>query len=343
MKILITGAAGFIGYHFAKRLLRETDYEIVGIDNLNDYYDPAIKAARLRNLGIEQPASNSVSVSFPRFHFYPADLEDGATINRLFEQHGFDVCVNLAAQAGVRYSLENPHPYVSTNVGGFLNILEAARHFGIRHLIYASSSSVYGNNRKMPFSPADAVDHPVSLYAATKRANELMAHTYSHLFGIPTTGLRFFTVYGPLGRPDMAYFHFTKNILEGRPIKVFNHGQMKRDFTYVDDIAEAMYRLLDKAPAPGKNGEGPDHSDAPFALYNIGNHQPVPLMHFIETIERTVEKKANIEWLPMQPGDLEETYADIRGLQDLVDFQPSTPLEVGLPRFIEWYRAFYGV
>ena len=343
MKILITGAAGFIGYHFAKKLLQETDWEVVGIDNLNDYYDPAIKTARLRNLGIDQTSSDADSATFPRFHFYPIDLEDAAAINLLFEQYGFDVCVNLAAQAGVRYSLENPHPYVSTNVGGFLNILEAVRHFGIRHLIYASSSSVYGNNRKMPFSPSDAVDHPVSLYAATKRANELMAHTYSHLFGIPTTGLRFFTVYGPLGRPDMAYFHFTKNILEGRSIKVFNHGQMKRDFTYVDDIAEAMHRLLDKAPASGKNGVGPDHSDAPYALYNIGNHHPVKLMDFIEIIERTVDKKAQIEWLPMQPGDLEETYADISGLQELVGFQPSTLLEAGLPKFIEWYRSFYRV
>ena len=222
-------------------------------------------------------------------------------------------------------------------------MLEAARNFGLKHLIYASSSSVYGNNSKTPFSPSDAVDHPVSLYAATKRANELMAHTYSHLFGIPTTGLRFFTVYGPYGRPDMAYFHFTKSIFEGRPIKVFNHGKMKRDFTYVDDIAEGMFRLLGKAPGAGMDDSGPDKAKAPFALYNIGHHQPVPLLDFIRLIEDTIGKKAVIEWLPMQPGDLEETYADIEGLQQLVDFRPSTPLEVGLPRFVEWYREFFRV
>ena len=343
MKILITGAAGFIGYHFAKKLLEETEWEVVGIDNLNDYYDPDLKRARLANLGVGKSEVDRVSSTYPRFHFYPIDIENGPAIRSLFEKYSFDVCVNLAAQAGVRYSLENPHPYVQTNVAGFLNILEAARQYGLKHLIYASSSSVYGNNRKIPFSTSDAVDHPVSLYAATKRANELMAHTYSHLFDIPTTGLRFFTVYGPMGRPDMAYFHFTKNILEGKPIKVFNHGKMRRDFTYVDDITEAMYRLLDKTPQSGKQNEGPDHAEAPFAIYNIGNHQPVPLMDFIRIIERTVDKEAKIEWLPMQPGDLEETYADISGLQELVDFQPSTPLETGLPRFIEWYREFYKV
>lgn len=343
MKILITGAAGFIGYHFTLKLLRETNWEVVGMDNLNDYYDPAIKNARLRNLGIEQPGSGLQSTIFPGFQFYHQDIEDGQALDELFARHRFDVCVHLAAQAGVRYSLENPHPYVQTNVAGFLNVLEAARKHSLKHLIYASSSSVYGNNHKTPFSPSDAVDHPVSLYAATKRANELMAHTYSHLFGIPTTGLRFFTVYGPFGRPDMAYFHFTKNILEGRPIKVFNNGKMKRDFTYVDDIAEGILRLLDKPPVRGGQDTAPDRAAAPFALYNIGNHQPVPLLEFIRLLEDALGKKAELEWLPMQPGDLEETYADIEGLQRLVGFQPATPLEVGLPRFVEWYRSFFRV
>jgi UDP-glucuronate 4-epimerase len=337
MKILVTGAAGFIGFHFVRRLMRDPKWEITGIDNLNDYYDPALKAARLDELGAGQDT---------RFHFHRIDLEDRAALEGLFREHRFDVCVNLAAQAGVRYSLDNPHPYVQTNVAGFLNILEPARRFGLKHLIYASSSSVYGANRKTPFAVSDPVDHPVSLYAATKRANELMAHTYSHLFDIPTTGLRFFTVYGPYGRPDMAYFHFTKNILEERPIKVFNHGQMKRDFTYIDDIVEAMMRLLDNPPAgfydPGREVMGPDEATAPFAIYNIGNNKPVRLLDFIQLIEKETGKKARLEFLPMQPGDLEETCADISGLQELVGFQPATPLEVGLPRFVDWYRSFYG-
>lgn len=347
MRILITGVAGFIGYHFAKKLLEQTRWEVIGIDNLNDYYDPGLKAARLQHLGIHNPEEVQVSTVYPSFRFYPMDVEDGAGVDRLFREHRINTCVHLAAQAGVRYSLDHPHPYVQTNVAGFLNVLEAARHRGLRHLIYASSSSVYGNNKKVPFSTSDPVDHPVSLYAATKRANELMAHTYSHLFGIPTTGLRFFTVYGPMGRPDMAYFHFTKNIIEGKPIKVFNHGQMRRDFTYIDDITEAMFRLLEQPPAglfdPTQHRMTPDQSDSPYALYNIGNHHPVRLLEFIRIIEQTIGKKADIEFQPMQPGDLEETYADIRGLQDLVNFHPSTPLEVGLPRFIEWYRGFYGV
>lgn len=345
MRILITGAAGFIGYHFAEKLLRQTGWDVVGIDNLNDYYDPALKAARLRNLGISDPHHRQLSTVHPRFRFFHMDVEKGEEIDQLFAEFRFDVCVHLAAQAGVRYSLDHPKPYVQTNVAGFLNILEAARRRSLKHLVYASSSSVYGQNKKTPFSPSDAVDHPVSLYAATKRANELMAHTYSHLFGIPTTGLRFFTVYGPMGRPDMAYFQFTKSILEGKPIKVFNHGQMRRDFTYIDDITEAMFRLIGKPPIgfydPLADGMAPDQSDAPFAIYNIGNHQPVRLLHFIRIIEEALGKKAEIEFQPMQPGDLEETYADISGLQDLVGFHPSTPLEEGLPRFVEWFRSFY--
>ncbi len=318
---------------------------MVGIDNLNDYYDPALKIARLQNLGIPDPYHRQLSTIHPRFRFMHIDVENGQEIDQLFREFRFDICVHLAAQAGVRYSLDHPHPYVQTNVAGFLNILEAARHRGLKHLVYASSSSVYGQNKKTPFSPSDPVDHPVSLYAATKRANELMAHTYSHLFGIPTTGLRFFTVYGPMGRPDMAYFQFTKNILEEKPIKVFNHGQMRRDFTYIDDITEALLRLAGKAPIgfydPLSEGMAPDQSDAPFALYNIGNHNPVRLLDFIRIIERETGKKAIIEFQPMQAGDLEETFADISGLQELVGFQPSTPLEEGSRKFVEWFRSFY--
>lgn len=347
MRILITGVAGFIGYHFAKKLLRHTDWEVVGMDILNDYYDPALKAARLRDLGISEPSARQLSTVFPQFRFFHMDVANTAEVDKLFKEFRFDACVHLAAQAGVRYSLDHPHPYVQTNVAGFLNILEAARHRGLRHLIYASSSSVYGKNKKTPFSTSDSVDHPMSLYAATKRANELMAHTYSHLFGIPTTGLRFFTVYGPMGRPDMAYYQFTKNILEGKPIKVFNHGQMRRDFTYIDDITEAVFRLVKLAPVgfydPSSDLLPPDQSDAPFALYNIGNHQPVRLLDFIRIIEGATGKKASIEFQPMQPGDLEETFADIKSLQELVGFQPSTSLEDGLPKFVEWFRSFHNM
>lgn len=343
MKILLTGIAGFIGYHFARKLGLEGQHEVVGVDSLNDYYDPALKTARLSDLGLGPLAVNR---PFPNLSFHQMEVEDTPAMEALFETHRFEAVVHLAAQAGVRYSLTNPYPYIATNVLGFLNILESCRRHQTSHLIYASSSSVYGLNRHMPFQTSDPVDHPVSLYAATKRSNELMAHTYSHLYGLPTTGLRFFTVYGPFGRPDMAYFSFTQKVLEGKTIQVFNHGQMKRDFTYVDDIVAGMLPLLDRAPQAGKVLPSeilpPDVSPAPFALYNIGNHQPVALMDFIRIIEQTTGKTAQIEFLPMQPGDVEETYADVSGLEALVGFHPHTSLEEGLPKFIHWYRDYYG-
>ncbi|MBB6285318.1 NAD-dependent epimerase [Geobacillus subterraneus] len=334
MTILVTGAAGFIGMHLSKRLL-EQGYEVVGIDNLNDYYDPKLKEDRLAELK-----------KYDRFTFVKLDLIDREEMLKLFEKFSFTYVINLAAQAGVRYSLQNPHVYVDSNLVGFVNILEACRHYPVKHFIYASSSSVYGANQKMPFSTSDNVDHPVSLYAATKKANELMAHTYSHLYGIPTTGLRFFTVYGPWGRPDMAYFSFTKNILEGKPIKVFNHGNMRRDFTYIDDIVEGMVRLLDKPPASNPNWDrmspDPSSSYAPYKIYNIGNNQPVKLLDFIKTLESLLGVKAKMEFLPMQPGDVEATYADIDDLQKAVGFNPSTSIEDGLRKFVEWYRSYYG-
>ena len=350
MNVLVTGAAGFIGFHLARRLAELPGYTVTGLDNLNDYYDPSLKWARLRELGITRQTAASgrlvASASLPGFRFIALDLADRAGCERLFAEGAFQVVINLAAQAGVRYSLDNPYAYVESNVVGFLNILEGCRHHRIDHLIYASSSSVYGLNRQMPFSTSDAVDHPVSLYAATKRSNELMAHTYSHLYGLPTTGLRFFTVYGPFGRPDMAYSLFTKAIKEGRPIKVFNHGRMLRDFTYIDDIVEGIVRLIDRPPMPGADAEAaltrPDTSTAPFALYNIGNNKPVELLEFIRIIEDTLRVKAQMEMLPMQPGDVEATFADIDGLRQLVGFKPSTPLEVGLPLFIRWYEDYYG-
>jgi UDP-glucuronate 4-epimerase len=350
MKILITGAAGFIGYHLVKRIMQNGGSEVVGLDSLNDYYDPALKLARLAELGIDKkqlaPGKKLESSRYAGFCFVQEQLESRGFLQRLFREYSFDVVVNLAAQAGVRYSLENPYSYVESNVMGFLNLLEASRQHGVGHLVFASSSSVYGLNREMPFSPSDPVDHPVSLYAATKRSNELMAHTYSHLYGLPATGLRFFTVYGPYGRPDMAYFSFTNKIYEGKTIKVFNHGQMQRDFTYIDDIVEGMFRLLDKPPKPREETleilGRPDMSTAPFSIYNIGNNRPVQLMDFIRIIEKSLGKKAQIELLPMQPGDVEETFADIEGLRKLVGFNPSTPLEEGLPRFIDWYTSFYG-
>ena len=333
MKILVTGAAGFIGMHFSKRLLEE-GYEVVGIDNLNDYYDPQLKEARLLELK-----------KYDRFTFVRLDLVDREGIFELFKKYAFTHVMNLAAQAGVRYSLQNPHAYVDSNLVGFVNILEACRHYPVKHLIYASSSSVYGANAKMPFSTSDNVDHPVSLYAATKKANELMAHTYSHLYGIPTTGLRFFTVYGPWGRPDMAYFSFTKNILEGKTIKVFNHGNMKRDFTYIDDIVEGMMRLLDHPPLPNEQWDrfhpDPSSSYAPYKIYNIGNNKPVKLLDFIETLESLLGVEAKKEFLPMQPGDVEATYADIDDLHQAVGFQPSTSIQDGLRMFVEWYKAYY--
>ncbi len=334
MKILVTGCAGFIGMHVAQRLL-ERGSEIVGIDNLNDYYDPALKLARLAQL---QPHT--------RFSFHRLDIADGKAVASLFAAEQFARVVHLAAQAGVRYSLKNPQAYVNSNVTGFLNVLEACRHNGCEHLVFASTSSVYGANRKLPFSEHDNTDHPVSLYAATKKANELMAHTYSHLFGLPVTGLRFFTVYGPWGRPDMSAALFTRAILEGRPIDVFNHGEMERDFTYVDDIVEGVARILEVVPKgdPGADMTKPDpaSSYAPYRLYNIGNNRPVKLTRFIEVLETALGRKAQINLLPMQPGDVPATYADVEDLGRAVGFRPSTPLQEGLARYVTWYREYYG-
>jgi UDP-glucuronate 4-epimerase len=333
MTILVTGCAGFIGMHVSERLLA-AGHAVAGLDNLNPYYDPKLKEARLARL-----------LPHPKFRFHRLDLADRAGIEALFRDGGIERVVHLAAQAGVRYSLQNPHAYTDSNVTGFLNILEGCRHFGVRHLVYASTSSVYGANRKLPFSVHDNTDHPVSLYAATKKANELMAHTYSHLFGLPCTGLRFFTVYGPWGRPDMSLFLFTKAILEDRPIDVFNHGEMQRDFTFVDDIVEGVVRVLDRVPQGDVNADmtDPARSTAPFALYNIGNHSPVQLGEFIAIIERALGKQAIKRMLPMQPGDVHATYADVEDLQRDVDFAPRTPLEEGVRRFVAWYRAYHGV
>jgi UDP-glucuronate 4-epimerase len=332
MKVLITGVAGFIGMHVAQLLLARGD-EVVGIDNLNDYYSPALKRSRLQCLE-----------SYSGFHFVQADIVDGRTIEDLFASTKPDRVINLAAQPGVRYSLTNPHAYVQTNLVGFLNILEGCRRNEVEHLVYASSSSVYGANTQMPFAVADNVDHPVSLYAATKKSNELMAHSYSHLYGLPTTGLRYFTVYGPWGRPDMSPWLFTSAILEGRPIDVFNHGRMQRDFTYIDDIAEGTVRVLDQVatPDPGFDRDNPDPatSYAPFRIYNIGNNQSVELMHFIETIEAALGQEAKKNFLPMQDGDVQATYADIEHIKQAVGFQPRTPLTEGIQRWVEWYRAF---
>ena len=333
MKILITGAAGFIGMHVAQRLLARGD-EVVGIDNLNDYYDVGLKEARLRQLA-----------GFPGFRFIKLDIADTADVAALFAQERFDGVINLAAQAGVRYSLTNPHAYAQTNLVGFVNLLEGCRHGKVGHFVYASSSSVYGGNTKMPFSEHDSVDHPVSLYAATKKSNELMAHTYSHLFGLPTTGLRFFTVYGPWGRPDMALFLFTKAILENRPIDVFNHGKMQRDFTYIDDIAEGVVRVLDKPaqsdPAFVKDRPDPATSWAPYRVYNIGNHQPVELMAYIEALEQALGRQAEKNFLPLQDGDVPATHADTAELREATGFAPATPVKEGVRRFVEWYRGYY--
>ena len=332
MKIFVTGSAGFIGQVVAQRLLERGD-EVVGIDNVNDYYDVGLKEARL-----------DLIKGRAGFTEARVDLADREAMAALFAEHKPQRVINLAAQAGVRYSLENPYAYIDSNVLGFLNILEGCRHHGVEHLVYASSSSVYGANSKMPFSVHDNVDHPVSLYAATKKSDELMAHTYSHLYGIPVTGLRFFTVYGPWGRPDMAYFSFTKKILAGEPIDVFNNGQHKRDFTYIDDIVEGVIRTLDTlaTPNPDWDSATPDvaTSRAPYRLYNIGNNQPVALMHFIEVLEDCLGKKAQKNFLPMQPGDVAETYADIDGLAKAVGFRPTTTIEQGLERFVAWYKEW---
>ena len=335
MKILVTGAAGFIGSFLAKRLIARGD-EVVGLDNLNDYYDVNLKLGRLKQMSMDR-------------NFTPVrlDLHDRDGVARLFSENRFDAVVNMAAQAGVRYSLTNPYAYADSNLTGFLNVLEGCRQTGVKHLVFASSSSVYGANTKMPYSVHDNVDHPVSLYAATKKANELMAHAYSSLYRLPCTGLRFFTVYGPWGRPDMAYFLFTRAIVEGRPIDVFNNGKMKRDFTYIDDIIEAVVRVIDRIPEPDPawSGDAPDSatSYAPYRLYNIGNNQPVELLRFIEVLEEVLGKKAVKNMLPMQAGDVPATYADIGDLMRDVGFKPSMPIEEGLKKFVEWYRQYHKV
>ncbi len=335
MKYLVTGAAGFIGMHVSLALLNRGD-EVLGIDNLNDYYSVSLKRDRLIQLSGRRG-----------FRFEQIDLADRDRLPKLFDAERFDVVINLGAQAGVRYSLSNPHAYVDSNLVGFVNVLEACRHSRVKHLVFASSSSVYGANTTMPFSTHHNVDHPVSLYAATKKANELMAHTYSHLYQLPTTGLRFFTVYGPWGRPDMALWLFTKAILAGEPIDVFNNGLMQRDFTYIDDIVQGVVRVADHVPAgnPAWSGDHPDpaSSHAPYRIYNIGNNSPVELMHLIETIEQALGKTTVKNYLPLQPGDVLATYADVDDLTRDVGFKPSTPIEVGVERFVNWYRSYHKV
>ena len=333
MKVMVTGAAGFIGMHVAERLLARGD-EVIGVDNLNDYYDVSLKEARLARIS-----------EHPRFRFLRADVADRSAVPKLFSSEMPQRVVHLAAQAGVRYSLTHPHAYIDSNIAGFANILEGCRHNGVEHLVFASSSSVYGGNVKLPFSEDDSVDHPVSLYAATKKANELMAHTYSHLFGLPCSGLRFFTVYGPWGRPDMALFLFTKAILAGHPIDVFNEGRMQRDFTYIDDIVESVIRVLDRIPAADpifdRQHPHPGRSWAPFRVLNVGNHRPVELMSYIETLERVLGKRAQLRMLPLQAGDVPSTNADIDALRRLIDFEPKIPVEVGIRQFVDWYRQYF--
>jgi len=333
-EILVTGAAGFVGFHLVQQLLVNGE-EVIGLDNLNDYYDVPLKQSRLEQL-----------LQHKGFQFLQLDLADRPSIANLFENLKPNIVVHLAAQAGVRYSLTHPHAYVDSNLVGFVNILEGCRHSQVQHLVYASSSSVYGANTKIPFSVSDRVDYPVSLYAATKKANELMAFTYSHLYELPTTGLRFFTVYGPWGRPDMAYFSFTKSILNGEPIKVFNNGKMRRDFTYIDDIVEGIVRVIDRKPQSLSEAISESSSirtEAPYKVYNIGNNQPVELLYFIETLENCLGIAAKKEMLPIQPGDVPETYADIEDLVKDTGFKPNTPLKVGLGRFVDWYRSYYNV
>lgn len=335
MRVLVTGAAGFIGYHTAARLL-ESGHEVIGFDNLNSYYDVSLKEARLQRLKEHE-----------RFRFLKGDLADQTLVEATFTAEQPERVIHLAAQAGVRYSLDHPHAYIGSNVTGFLHVLEGCRHHGVKHLLYASTSAVYGANRKLPFAESDNVDHPVSLYGATKKANELMAHSYAHLFNLPVTGLRFFTVYGPWGRPDMSLFLFTRNILAGEPIEVFNYGQHSRDFTYIDDAVGGVLRAFELVATPDPNWrpETPDPatSSAPYRLYNVGNHSPVALLDYIATIEKVLGRKAKIELLPQQPGDVEATYADIETLKDAAGFQPSTPLEEGIKRFVAWYRDYYKV
>jgi UDP-glucuronate 4-epimerase len=350
MKILVTGTAGFIGYHLAKHLL-EKGHEVVGIDNINDYYDVNLKYGRLRELGIEEgditPGKRVKSHMYPGHTFYKIDLADSSALDRVFKEEKFDAVCNLAAQAGVRYSLENPMAYVQSNLTGFVNILEECRNHEIENLCYASSSSVYGLNKSMPFRVSDSVDHPVSLYAATKKSNELMAHTYSHLYGIRTTGLRFFTVYGPWGRPDMAPMLFADAILHDRPINVFNHGKMQRDFTYIDDIVDGVARIIENPADPNTDFDflnpDPATSPAPYKVYNIGNGSPVKLMDFILMLEKYLGKKAQMNMMPMQPGDVKATWADTSALERDIGYRPSTNLNKGIEKFVAWYRAFYNV
>ena len=350
MKILVTGAAGFIGSHLVKRLVARGD-EVVGLDSINDYYDVNVKYGRLERAGVEKAAIKDSelvqSSTFPNYRFVKMQLEDKQGLDTLFANEHFDAVCNLAAQAGVRYSLTNPQAYIDSNIVGFINILEACRHYGVENLSYASSSSVYGLNESLPFANTDNVDHPISLYAASKKSNELMAHTYSHLFGIRTTGLRFFTVYGPWGRPDMALFLFTKAALAGEPIKVFNHGNMLRDFTYIDDIVEGVVRVIDNPASANSawSGQKPDpgSSSAPYKIYNIGNNNPVKLMDFIEAIERALGKTIQKELLPLQAGDVPATYANVDDLVQDLNYKPATPVQVGIDNFVKWYREFFKV
>ncbi len=348
MNILVTGAAGFIGYHLSRRLL-DDGHTVTGLDNLNDYYDPQLKKDRLARLGVDvDPARppDPAPVTSGKFRFVRMDLSDRTAMNNLFADSGFDAAVNLAAQAGVRYSLQNPHSYIDSNITGFLNILEACRHHPVSHLVYASSSSVYGANTNMPFSVHDNVDHPVSLYAATKKANELMAHTYSHLYGIPSTGLRFFTVYGPWGRPDMALFLFARAMTSGKPIDVYNHGRMERDFTYIDDIVEGIVRLIPKPPAgsPDWKGDAPDPatSFAPYQIFNIGHNQPVALMEFISELEKQLGVTAEKNMMDIQPGDVPRTWADVKSLFEYTGYQPKVAVPEGIAAFVAWYREYFG-
>jgi len=351
MKLLMTGTAGFIGFHLVKKLVN-LGHEIIGLDSINDYYDVDLKFGRLNETGIEpnEIEYNKLieSNKYPNYRFIKLNLEDNANIKSLFDNENFDMVCHLAAQAGVRYSITNPHSYIQSNIVGFLNILEGCRHNDIKHLVYASSSSVYGLNTKMPFSTQDNVDHPVSLYAASKKSNELMAHTYSHLYSIPTTGLRFFTVYGPWGRPDMAYFKFTKAIFEGKTIDVYNHGNMERDFTYVDDVVDGIMNIVDSEPPAGNNewsceDPGLSSSKAPYKIYNIGNNSPVNLMDFIGAIEKATGKEAKKNYKRMQPGDVVSTWADVDDLMRDFNYRPDTPIDEGVKRFADWYRKYYKV
>jgi UDP-glucuronate 4-epimerase len=348
MRVLVTGTAGFIGFHVAKYLLERGD-EVVGVDSINDYYDANVKYGRLAETGIKREAVEYGifvrSEKYAGYNFVRLNIDDKEGLLGIFAEYKFDAVINLAAQAGVRYSLENPYAYIDSNIYGFINILEACRHSNIKHLVYASSSSVYGINEKMPFSTSDNIDHPISLYAASKKSNELMAHTYSYLFNIPTTGLRFFTVYGPWGRPDMALFIFTKAILEDKPIQVFNNGDMRRDFTYIDDIVEGIVRTLDRPPQGNpqwsKANPDPGSSVAPFKVYNIGNGSPVELLDFIKAIEKKLGKNAKIDYLPLQAGDVPATWADCSDLERDTGYTPSTSVEYGIEQFVQWYRDFY--